>query len=372
MVKATAVIFHGGIGGSPVTDMVAHCQLAIARDTIDRIQRTGAFDDIILITEQAVTMPNVTIERSCKPFHFGAELKRAIESHRIAAPVYIGSGSAPLLKTGRLKSIGETVASCRNTVITNNTFSSDMAAFTPGSSIGKIDLPPTDNRLAQALISQAGLRPITLPRAASHQFDVDTPTDLAILKLHHGAGEHSRRYLESIDIDTTSLQRAISMLNDINAQITVAGRVGSHVWSQMERKTSCRVRLLAEERSLNADDRAMRGEVCTILGFYLEQVGMDRFFQALARMGHAAFIDTRVIFTHFGLNPTVDDRFYSDMGSYPLIRDPFVREFTRQATEAPIPVILGGHSLVSGGMLAMIEISKHQNRQAVDTGRTVK
>ncbi len=370
--KPVAVIFHGGIGGGAVADMVADCQLAIAGDTIDRIQQTGAFDDIILITERNVNMPNVTIERSRRPFHFGAELKRAIERHRIAAPVYIGSGSVPLLKTGGLKSIGETIASRRDTVITNNTFSSDMVAFTPGTSIGKIELPPTDNRLAQALISQAGLRPITLPRTASHQFDVDTPTDLAILKLHRGAGKNSRRYLESIDIDTTRLQRAIDMFNDINAQVTVAGRVGSHVWSQLERKTSCRVRLLAEERSLNADERSRRGEVCTILGFYLEQVGMDRFFQTLAQMGHAAFIDTRVIFTHFRLNPSIDDRFYSDLGQYQKIRDSFVREFTRQAVEAPMPVILGGHSLVSGGMLAMIEIARHRNRQAVDTERMVK
>jgi hypothetical protein len=214
---------------------------------------------------------------------------------------------------------------------------------------------------------------VTLPRTARYQFDVDTPTDLLILKLHPGIGRHTKGYLESLRLDISRLEQAARMFSDANAQITVAGRVGSHVWSQLERKTSCRVRLLAEERSLNADERARRGEVRTVLGFYLEQVGMERFFQALAQLGHAAFIDTRVLFTHFGLKPTADDRFHSDLGQHDKIDDPFIREFTRKSLEAPIPVILGGHSLVSGGLLALIEIAHRKAaRQAVDTKSAVK
>jgi hypothetical protein len=78
---------------------------------------------------------------------------------------------------------------------------------------------------------------------------------------------------------------------------------------------------------------------------------------AVARLGNAAFIDTRVLFTHFGLNLTTADRFYSDLGQHEKINNPFVREFTQQAMESPIPVILGGHSLVSGGLLALIEVA---------------
>jgi hypothetical protein len=111
---------------------------------------------------------------------------------------------------------------------------------------------------------------------------------------------------------------------------------------------------------MHTDERAKRGEVCSILGFYLEQVGMERFFDTLGQLGHAAFIDTRVIFTHFGLEPTIDDRFHSDLGQYEKIGDPFVREFTRRALEAPIPIVLGGHSLVSGGLLALIGVAQSE------------
>jgi hypothetical protein len=32
-----------------------------------------------------------------------------------------------------------------------------------------------------------------------------------------------------------------------------------------------------------------------------------------------------------------------------------VRELTRAATQAPVPVLLGGHSLVSGGIMALVQ-----------------
>ena len=37
------------------------------------------------------------------------------------------------------------------------------------------------------------------------------------------------------------------------------------------------------------------------------------------------------------------------------IADPFVRHFTEAAMQAPIPIVLGGHSLVAGGLYALIE-----------------
>ena len=358
MAKAAAIIFIGGIGGSPVADMVAGCHSAIVRDTVERTEKSGAFERVILVSEPDLKTSATITERSSKPFHFGRELKAVIDKYSIEVPFYIGGGSAPLLKAGKLKTMGKRISSASHTVITNNPFSSDLVTFNPGEVISSIELPATDNRLTQLLVSQAGLHQVALPKQACYQFDVDTPTDLLILKLHPDAGHYTQEYLESLNLDTTRLEQAVRMFNDVDAQVTVAGRVGSHVWSRLERQTSCRVRMLAEERSMTADERAGRGEVCTILGFYIEKVGMERFFHMLARLGHAAFIDTRVLFTHFGLAPTTEDRFYSDLGQYQHIKDPLIREFTQRAVESPIPVILGGHSLVSGGMLALIEVAK--------------
>lgn len=355
--SSTLLIFLGGLGQSPVAEMVAGCHRAIARDTIERAQMSGAFEGVILVTDGGELDPSVVVERSGSPFHFGRNLKEVIGKYDIEKPFYVGRGSVPLLPSHELGAIAHQLDSSKDTVIANNPFSADVIAFTPGKAIEAIDPPASDNALAQLLVRQANLRQVSLPRTASYQFDVDTPADLFILKLHPGVGAHTRAYLEGLDLDTSCLKRAMSLLCDEDAQVFVAGRVGSYVWSQLEATTSCRVRMLAEERSMHTDEREQRGEVRTILGFYLEQVGHERFFDTLAQLGHAAFIDTRVLFTHFGLDLTVSDRFYSDLGQPEKIDNPFAREFTQAAMEAPIPVVLGGHSLVSGGLLALIEIA---------------
>ncbi|MDO9066502.1 MAG: hypothetical protein Q7U96_05410, partial [Chloroflexota bacterium] len=38
-----------------------------------------------------------------------------------------------------------------------------------------------------------------------------------------------------------------------------------------------------------------------------------------------------------------------------LIANPFARQFTEAAMQAPIPVVLGGHTLVAGGLWALID-----------------
>jgi hypothetical protein len=37
------------------------------------------------------------------------------------------------------------------------------------------------------------------------------------------------------------------------------------------------------------------------------------------------------------------------------ITDPFLRDLTAGALAAPIPVLLGGHALVSGGLMALVQ-----------------
>jgi hypothetical protein len=72
-------------------------------------------------------------------------------------------------------------------------------------------------------------------------------------------------------------------------------------------------------------------------------------------MGGAIFLDNRVVLAHRRMWPTAADRFHSDLRQPRAISDPFVRDLTEAAMAAPVPVIMGGHSLVSGGMYALIE-----------------
>jgi hypothetical protein len=90
-------------------------------------------------------------------------------------------------------------------------------------------------------------------------------------------------------------------------------------------------------------------------------LGAERFFLRLAELGDGAVIDTRVIEAHLGVEPSREDRFQSDLLNWQAIDDPFLRRFTKAAAEAPIPVLLGGHSLVSGGLMAINDIAWLEN-----------
>lgn len=107
---------------------------------------------------------------------------------------------------------------------------------------------------------------------------------------------------------------------------------------------------------MRADGRLERGEVRSLLAMHMLNVGMDRFFQEVVpALGRSAFFDDRVLWAHQGVWPSGSDRFYSDLLNADAIADPFVRQFTEAALACPVPVVLGGHSLVSGGLYVLVE-----------------
>jgi hypothetical protein len=74
----------------------------------------------------------------------------------------------------------------------------------------------------------------------------------------------------------------------------------------------------------------------------------------MGELADAMFLDSRVILAARRAWPSPSDRFSSDLRRPEEIADPFLREFTAAAGAAPIPVVLGGHSLVSGGLMALV------------------
>src|SRR4029077_13813463 len=93
----------------------------------------------------------------------------------------------------------------------------------------------------------------------------------------------------------------------------------------------------------------------SILGTLLERDGPGSLGRHLARFGDAAIVDTRVLLAHrLGADaatwPVAEDRFASDLLLAEGIVDPWLRELTASAVAAPIPVLLGGHTLVGPGI----------------------
>jgi hypothetical protein len=194
-----------------------------------------------------------------------------------------------------------------------------------------------------------------LPRTLESLFDIDAPTDVAALKLAGSGGSRLRAYSAGADIDLTPYARILPLFLSREKQITVAGRVGSHTWRYLETETACRVRLFAEERGMEADGRSESAEARSLLGYYLGEVGAERFVETLASLGDAALLDTRVLAAHAGTTPPREERFLSDLGRWEEIGGAFLRDLTKAAVGADIPVLLGGHSLMSGALMVLNE-----------------
>jgi hypothetical protein len=356
------LIMTGSTEGSLPEQMVSLARQAITLDLVDRALGVPTLHPVVVSTnsrrlaERLSGLPvRVELDPPGEPFHFGRRLGELIARHGMQRCFYIGGGAGPLLPASDMASIAEAVLGAYRLLVTNNFYSSDFAAFGPTSAL--LDQPPpkNDNELAWLLGEDAGLPIRELPRSGATQLDVDTPTDLLTLAVHPGTGPHARAYLDGLHLDTSALDAALPLMLDRDATILVAGRVSSATWGYLERETACSTRVLSEERGMRASGRLARGEVRSLLGYYLDTVGLERFFHELATLGQAIFLDNRVLFAHRHLWPSDADRFYSDLRRPADVSDPFVRALTQAAIAAPVPVLMGGHSLVSGGMYALVE-----------------
>lgn len=357
----TLLIMPGGEGGSEVERLVGGAREAVALDLIDHALKIEPIGRVIVATPSATfagKLGNRPVEVELldgRDFQFGLLLWELIEGYRIEKLLYFGGGSGPLLSEEGLASLAELLLAEEEVFLLNNFYSADFAGLAPAQRLLELPPPPGDNRLGW-LLWEAEYKPAELPRTAATQFDIDTPTDLSILKMHPAIGENSGMYLGDLPLCLAPLEAALDCLVDREATLLAAGRVPSYAWRYLEEETACQVRVFSEERGMKASGRE-GGGARSLLGFYLQEVGPRRFFGALAEMADLVLLDSRVLFSHFGRWPGDRDRFWSDLLRAEEIEDPVVRELTEAAKGAPIPVVLGGHSLVSGGLYALVEIA---------------
>ncbi|MGI8925910.1 MAG: hypothetical protein ACR2HN_04595 [Tepidiformaceae bacterium] len=362
--RPVLIIFHGGAGLGDAEQMMARARIAAARSTAAAALAAG-FEAVIVATDDAAAfypLPHgVLVDRDPPEvtFDYAGRLRGIVAHYGLERPAVMGSGSVPLIGLTEFRLIVEQLDARDERFVTNNFFSADVTAWTPGNAVDRIAHFARDNVLPRRLRDEAGLAPVILPRTTATQFDLDTPADLAVLALSEGLPA-ALAASAAPALDLAARYRALlPMLCDRNAQIVVAGRVGSMTWQYLERETACRVRMFSEERGLaaaGADHRAY-----SLLGFLLEELGAERFFQRVALLGDALVLDTRVIEAHLGISPSREDRFQGDLFAYERINEPFLRRFTEAAASAPRPVFLGGHSLVAGGLMALNDIAWREN-----------
>lgn len=362
--KVGLVLMVGGGGRtSTVEQTLRRARQTAAHDLIEQALNIPQLHPIIVLSDDADWLNtlydlDLRLESSSldQPFHFGQALAKLIERYDLERCFYLGGGSAPLLSSTALAQIVHTVLSDQPVLVTNNLHSSDWVAFAPADPVLElVAWLERDNALPWVWQEKTGYPVRSLARSAATQLDIDTPFDLLALARHPGTHPRLRVFLDQLSWPSNHLDAAIEVLRREASQVIVAGRVSSWIWRILEHRTRCWIRIFAEERGMRASGRQVRGEVRSLLNAYLDLVGVDDFFVALAEMADAILLDSRVILASRGLWPCDADRFHADLLMDAQVEDPFLRAFTAAARTAPVPVVLGGHSLVAGGLAALLE-----------------
>ena len=279
---------------------------------------------------------------------FGERLRTLVRAERPAGLVVLGSGAIPLATARDLRDLVDVAGSEARVALANNRYSADVVAIA-GAWPVLDELPdlPSDNALPRWLANVADYDVVDLRRRWQLAVDIDGPLDLVLI------GERA-----DAPVDLRPVRAAMAGVRDVAAdpaaELVVAGRTSAESVAWLERSTASRTRALIEERGLRTGGAGQRPPA-SVLGALIERDGPASFGTLLAGLGDAAIVDTRVLFAHrLGRDeaawPAAEDRFASDLLLPDAIADPWLRELTASAVDAPIPILLGGHTLVGPGL----------------------
>ena len=263
--------------------------------------------------------------------------------------VVLGSGAVPLATSRDVRELVETAAGDWPRALANNRYSADVVAIADARAV--LDPPPDlagDNGLPRWLESRGV--PVEDRRGRWRLgVDIDGPLDLVLL---------GGRWAAELPSDLAAVLRdrlrgLRSVVADATAEVVIAGRTSPAALRWLERAGSARTRALVEERGMRTAPPGQRPPR-SLLGALLDARGPGALGAILAELGDAAIVDSRVLLAHRHGGqtgwPSAEDRFASDLLLADDVRDPWLRDLTAAAREAPIPVVLGGHTLVGPGL----------------------
>ncbi len=297
---------------------------------------------------------------------FGERLTRLVAEERVAGGlIVLGSGAVPLLRRADAERLVDVARSGDRRALTNNRYSSDICAISDAGALAEVPPLPSDNALPRWLEERAGFSVADLGARDRLAIDLDTPIDLALLALTRRAPHAVMELAAQAGLAVPRLQELRELAADPRRELLVFGRSGSRTLGWLERNVRCRVRFLAEERGLRASSPlAIGGESGSAdrvrppratLGRLLEVRGPASMASTVAELADGAILDTRVLMAdRLGADedrwPSAEDRFASDLLHRDAISDPWLSAIARAAADAPIPILLGAHTLVGPGI----------------------
>lgn len=340
MRSVRAIILHHdpGPGAGPLER-----SLVEARDRLAERQRRG-FELAGAVADLVTVEPGAT---------FAGTVRAFVRSERPDGLVILGSGALPLARQADRKRFVDASRVEARFALANNRYSADAVAVACADVLLGLPDLPGDNALPRWLADRAGYRVEDLAARWRLQVDLDGPLDLLLV------GDPAAIPVAAVSARLAAAKRVAA---DPSAELLIAGRASSATLRWLERSTASRVRALIEERGLRASSPLAGGTSgvrhrppASILGLLLDRDGPESISRHLTGLADAAIVDSRVLLAHrLGAEerrwPTAEDRFASDLLLHDRIEDDWLRALTRAAASAPIPILLGGHSLVGPGV----------------------
>lgn len=309
----------------------------------ERFERAGAGDLEILEDEDH------------RPF--GTRLRELVAGlPPLAGLVVLGSGAIPLARRRDIRDLVQVAGSGSTRALANNRYSADVLAIGRAVVLRAVPDLAADNALPRWLEEVAGHAVADLRKRWRLSLDLDSPLDAFLLD--------SASAPEGIGLDALegTIREVRALAGDRRAELLVAGRTSGRTLRWLERSTASRTRAIVEERGLRAASPEAAGvepvrsrAPRSVIGQVLDLRGPEALGSILGELGDAAVVDTRVLLAHrLGSDesawPGAEDRFASDLLLADRIVEPWLRALTAAAVEAPIPILLGGHTLVGPGI----------------------
>jgi hypothetical protein len=350
------VIFHrpAGPDDPPCSRLLADARERLAGYQAALFRRVGA--DRVLVAPGAPRG-----DRS-----WGRMLAELVAAERIRGLVVLGSGAGVRLRLDDARRLVTAASSPGRHAVTNNRYSSDLCAVSDAAALADLPPLPGDNALPRWLQESAGFEVDELPGRARIAFDLDSPLDLAILA---SSGASFPRPLRALarehGLTVPRLDDLRAVAGNPRRELLVFGRSASRTMAWLERNVPCRVRFLAEERGLRASTPLALGAVATLparqrppratIGRLLAARGPGALAEIVGELADGALIDSRVLLAdHLGPEedawPAAEDRFASDLLHAGAVQDRWLRAVTASAAASPVPILLGGHTLVGPGL----------------------
>ncbi len=364
MVAVDVIILHplAAEGAGPLERGLADARIRLAERHRLGFLRAGA-DDARIVAGEPDGRP------------FGERLADLLADQRAGRGlVLLGSGAMALATIRDRRAFVATARTDGPAALANNRFSADAVGLSGPAVAALRGVPrslPSDNSLPRWLESVAGVKVDDLRTRWRLGVDLDSPLDVLLVErsrrgrgaLATAAGDPMASVPSAVE---ERLDRIRRVMADPSAELVVAGRTSAASLAWLERASRGRVRALIEERGLRAstvtagrptDDHTARAvrPPRSVLGLVLDRDGPMALGDRLAELGDAALVDSRVLLAHrLGVDeagwPDAESRFASDLLDPASVRDPWLAALTASAADAPIPIVLGGHTLVGPGV----------------------